>query len=207
MSPRARSGKVDTGFPKRSCSNKNMERDDDSHSALMDRADVQSRSRAARRRHHHRRALHATDAADPPRGIGRPDQQGAAGDDRGRLRAVILACGAGAERDHPRLRFRSQRAAQRGCGPARRLWTLDDLAGAVRVGCRAASAASPAAALPQSQSVLGGFVLGTTLGLVWTPCAGPVLGSILTVIATSKDTAWASTLLVVYAIGARSRCC
>jgi cytochrome c-type biogenesis protein len=49
---------------------------------------------------------------------------------------------------------------------------------------------------------LGGFVLGTTLGLVWTPCAGPVLGSILTVIATSKDTAWASMLLVVYAIGA-----
>ena len=53
-----------------------------------------------------------------------------------------------------------------------------------------------------SPSVLGGFVLGTTLGLVWTPCAGPVLGSILTVIATSKDTAWASTLLVAYAIGA-----
>lgn len=50
-------------------------------------------------------------------------------------------------------------------------------------------------------SVLGGFVLGTTLGLVWTPCAGPVLGSILTVIATSNDTAWASTLLVTYAIG------
>jgi cytochrome c-type biogenesis protein len=49
---------------------------------------------------------------------------------------------------------------------------------------------------------LGGFVLGTTLGLVWTPCAGPVLGSILTVVATSKDAAWASTQLVVYAIGA-----
>ena len=49
---------------------------------------------------------------------------------------------------------------------------------------------------------LGGFVLGTTLGLVWTPCAGPVLGSILTIVATSKDTAWASLLLVVYAIGA-----
>jgi len=49
---------------------------------------------------------------------------------------------------------------------------------------------------------IGGFVLGTTLGLVWTPCAGPVLGSILTIVATSADTAWASTLLVVYAIGA-----
>jgi cytochrome c biogenesis protein CcdA len=52
------------------------------------------------------------------------------------------------------------------------------------------------------QGAIGGLVLGTTLGLVWTPCAGPVLGSILTVIATSKDTAWASLLLVVYAIGA-----
>jgi cytochrome c biogenesis protein CcdA len=52
------------------------------------------------------------------------------------------------------------------------------------------------------QGMTGGFILGTTLGLVWTPCAGPVLGSILTVIATSKDTAWASLLLVVYAIGA-----
>ena len=52
------------------------------------------------------------------------------------------------------------------------------------------------------QGMIGGFVLGTTLGLVWTPCAGPVLGSILTIVATSKDTAWASLLLVVYAIGA-----
>ncbi|QWG25819.1 cytochrome c biogenesis CcdA family protein [Bradyrhizobium sediminis] len=52
------------------------------------------------------------------------------------------------------------------------------------------------------QGNLGGFVLGTTLGLIWTPCAGPVLGSILTVVATSSDTAWASVLLIVYAIGA-----
>ena len=53
-----------------------------------------------------------------------------------------------------------------------------------------------------SQGTIGGFVLGTTLGLVWTPCAGPVLGSILTVVATSKDTAWASLQLVFYALGA-----
>jgi cytochrome c-type biogenesis protein len=59
-----------------------------------------------------------------------------------------------------------------------------------------------AGSLSSGQGNIGGFVLGTTLGLVWTPCAGPVLGSILTVVATSKDTAWASTLLVVYAIGA-----
>ena len=52
------------------------------------------------------------------------------------------------------------------------------------------------------QGNIGGFVLGTTLGLVWTPCAGPVLGSILTLIATSSSTGWASVLLVAYAIGA-----
>jgi len=48
----------------------------------------------------------------------------------------------------------------------------------------------------------GGFVLGTTLGLVWTPCAGPVLASILTVIATAPHIEWAALLLVVYAVGA-----
>ena len=48
---------------------------------------------------------------------------------------------------------------------------------------------------------LGGFVLGMTLGVVWTPCAGPVLGSILTLVATSQHLTWAALLLVSYAIG------
>ena len=43
------------------------------------------------------------------------------------------------------------------------------------------------AGVTSRQGAIGGFVLGTTLGLVWTPCAGPVLGSILTVVATSSD--------------------
>ena len=60
----------------------------------------------------------------------------------------------------------------------------------------------PAGSAASRQGNLGGFVLGTTLGLVWTPCAGPVLGSILTVVATSRDATWASALLVVYATGA-----
>ena len=54
----------------------------------------------------------------------------------------------------------------------------------------------------QREGALGGLVLGTTLGLVWTPCAGPVLGSILALVATSRNLAWAGTLLVAYAIGA-----
>jgi cytochrome c-type biogenesis protein len=49
---------------------------------------------------------------------------------------------------------------------------------------------------------IGGLVLGASLGLVWTPCAGPVLGSILTVIVTSADIERGASLLVIYAIGA-----
>jgi cytochrome c-type biogenesis protein len=70
----------------------------------------------------------------------------------------------------------------------------------IRIGSLAGGGQSPGAV--PSQGLIGGFVLGTTLGLVWTPCAGPVLGSILTVVATSKDTAFASLQLVTYAIGA-----
>jgi cytochrome c-type biogenesis protein len=70
----------------------------------------------------------------------------------------------------------------------------------VRIGGLSNDAAALGAGARQSD--IGGFILGATLGLVWTPCAGPVLGSILTIVATSKDTAWASLLLVVYAIGA-----
>ncbi len=51
-------------------------------------------------------------------------------------------------------------------------------------------------------SNLGGFVLGMTLGAVWTPCAGPVLGSILTLIATSQDPVQAGSMLFAYALGA-----
>ena len=48
----------------------------------------------------------------------------------------------------------------------------------------------------------GGFVLGLALGVLWTPCAGPVLGSILTLIATAMDLPWAGVLLACYALGA-----
>ncbi len=48
----------------------------------------------------------------------------------------------------------------------------------------------------------GAFVLGMTLGIVWTPCAGPVLGSVLTLIALQTELATATILLVAYAIGA-----
>ena len=46
------------------------------------------------------------------------------------------------------------------------------------------------------------LLLGMTLGLVWTPCAGPVLASILTLIALEKDLLAAGILLLFYSLGA-----
>lgn len=53
-----------------------------------------------------------------------------------------------------------------------------------------------------SGSLLSGFVLGASLGVVWSPCAGPVLGSILTLVASKQDLAQAGALLLAYALGA-----
>lgn len=48
----------------------------------------------------------------------------------------------------------------------------------------------------------GGFVMGVVIGVIWAPCAGPILGSILTLIAQESNTLKALGLLIAYAIGA-----
>lgn len=49
---------------------------------------------------------------------------------------------------------------------------------------------------------VGGLLLGVTLGALWTPCAGPVLGSILTLVATSPDIGQSGLLLACFSLGA-----
>lgn len=51
------------------------------------------------------------------------------------------------------------------------------------------------------ESNWGGFGLGALLGILWTPCAGPILASILTLIATSSDLTMGAWLLFFYALG------
>ncbi|MBV7542641.1 cytochrome c biogenesis CcdA family protein [Acidovorax sp. sic0104] len=48
----------------------------------------------------------------------------------------------------------------------------------------------------------GGLLLGLSLGAVWTPCAGPVLASILTLIATEPPGVGTAGLLLAYSTGA-----
>jgi len=61
---------------------------------------------------------------------------------------------------------------------------------------------APSHRIVGAQTNFSGFVLGTTLGLIWTPCAGPVLGAILTAIATSADHIRGAALLLTYTLGA-----
>jgi cytochrome c-type biogenesis protein len=50
--------------------------------------------------------------------------------------------------------------------------------------------------------LVGEFWLGSQLGLLWTPCAGPVLGSILVLAAVDHQVIGAFWLLLVYGVGA-----
>jgi cytochrome c biogenesis protein CcdA/thiol-disulfide isomerase/thioredoxin len=54
----------------------------------------------------------------------------------------------------------------------------------------------------QEQSVAKSFVLGISTGLLWAPCAGPILGLILTGAAIQGPGARSSFLLLSYALGA-----
>lgn len=49
---------------------------------------------------------------------------------------------------------------------------------------------------------LGTLLVGASLGLAWTPCAGPVLASVLSLAANSQAPARATALLGLYALGA-----
>jgi cytochrome c biogenesis protein CcdA/thiol-disulfide isomerase/thioredoxin len=52
------------------------------------------------------------------------------------------------------------------------------------------------------RTVLPSFVLGVATGLLWAPCAGPVLGLVLTTAALQGASAGTSLLLLAYAAGA-----
>lgn len=48
----------------------------------------------------------------------------------------------------------------------------------------------------------GGLLVGVSLGAIWTPCAGPVLATILTLVAAQSNWGASAGLLGLYALGA-----
>lgn len=51
------------------------------------------------------------------------------------------------------------------------------------------------------EGLFGGFLLGLSLGIVWLPCVGPVLGSILTMVAVSGEIVYGALMLFIYSLG------
>ncbi len=50
-------------------------------------------------------------------------------------------------------------------------------------------------------SLFGGLVLGASLGIVWMPCVGPMLASILMLVAQDGRVLYGASLLLTYSIG------
>lgn len=65
-----------------------------------------------------------------------------------------------------------------------------------------ASSANAATAKLDAGSLLGALVLGAVLGLVWSPCSGPLLGSALTLVASEGGLARGGVVLGLFGLGA-----
>jgi cytochrome c biogenesis protein CcdA len=65
-----------------------------------------------------------------------------------------------------------------------------------------ASSANAASARLDGEALVSAFALGGLLGLVWSPCAGPLLGSTLALVATAGGAARGALLLGLFGVGA-----
>jgi len=65
-----------------------------------------------------------------------------------------------------------------------------------------ASTANAASARLDGGSLTGALLLGGVLGLVWSPCSGPLLGSALTLVASEGGVARGGIVLGVFGLGA-----
>ncbi|THF84788.1 cytochrome c biogenesis protein CcdA [Deinococcus sp. KSM4-11] len=54
---------------------------------------------------------------------------------------------------------------------------------------------------PDGDGFLGGLVVGATLGVVWTPCVGPILASVTTLALSGQVTAFAALVTLAYSLG------
>lgn len=71
-----------------------------------------------------------------------------------------------------------------------------------RAGGMASTRASASASPSTAASVLGSLLLGIATGMLWAPCAGPILGLVLTGAALQGASAETTLLLTAYAVGA-----
>jgi len=65
-----------------------------------------------------------------------------------------------------------------------------------------ASAANAASTRLDGGSLAGALGIGAVLGLVWSPCSGPLLGSALTLVAAEGGAARGGIVLALFGLGA-----
>lgn len=53
-----------------------------------------------------------------------------------------------------------------------------------------------------TDGLLGQFLLGLLLGIVWSPCVGPTLGATITLVSQGQDLAHATLVMAIFGIGA-----
>jgi cytochrome c-type biogenesis protein len=53
----------------------------------------------------------------------------------------------------------------------------------------------------KDESPISGLLLGLSLGVLWIPCVGPILASILTMVALKGSTANGALILLIYSVG------
>ncbi|MBN2110291.1 MAG: cytochrome c biogenesis protein CcdA [Methanosarcinaceae archaeon] len=53
----------------------------------------------------------------------------------------------------------------------------------------------------EKKGVLGGLLVGFSLGVAWVPCVGPILGGILTAVGQKGDILYGASQLIIYSMG------
>jgi len=53
----------------------------------------------------------------------------------------------------------------------------------------------------EGKGLAGGLIIGISLGIVWIPCVGPILASILTLVALEGNVFYGAGLLFIYSMG------
>ncbi|MBP2031090.1 cytochrome c-type biogenesis protein [Methanohalophilus levihalophilus] len=53
----------------------------------------------------------------------------------------------------------------------------------------------------REKGIIGGFLLGMSLGILWIPCIGPILGAVLATVALEADALYGIQMLLIYYLG------
>ena len=75
------------------------------------------------------------------------------------------------------------------------------LSGSITQGLRGIGIFNKFSSTMPEGSLIGGFFLGMSLGVLWIPCVGPILGAVLALVASVGNLSYGAWMLFVYSVG------